>query len=157
MKKYKHIAQQLQRWQKYGIAKGIIFLLKEEMRSRGLDFDEWLYEYGNGYKEHRVTFVVPTPSAIREVLDYPYFEYDGDYWYIDMIHFDDELQVHLMGYDNKKSWTNGGWHTVREGLNLNDTMVLYEYINDRKSNLIILDKDNSDKYNSTGALDVGMF
>lgn len=157
MKKYQHITQQLQQWEKYGIAKGIIKMLKDEMRSRGLAFNDWLYKYENGHEKYRVTFVIPTPSNIREVLDYPYFEYDGDLWYIDMIHFDDELQVHFMGYDNKKDWTNGMWHTVRESLNLNDTMVLFEYINSRINSLIVLDKDDADKYNSTGALDVGLF
>lgn len=157
MKKYMHIGKRLARWQKYGIAEGVIFMLKDHIRSLGRSLDEWLYQYDNGYKEHRVTFVIPTPSDIKQVLDYPYFEYDGDIWYVDMIHFDDELQVHLMGCFDKKSWTNGGWHTVREGLNLEDTMVLYEYVSNSLNSLIILDKEDADKYNSTGALDVGMF
>lgn len=157
MKKYKHVAHEIAKWEKYGIAKGIMFMLKEQIRSLGRNMNEWLYQYDNGYKEYKVTFVIPTPSNIRQVLDYPYFEYNGYIWYIDMIHFDDELQVHLMGYDNQKDWTNGGWHTVREGLNLNDTMVLYEYIKNQINNLILLEKEDSDKYNTTGALDVGMF
>lgn len=155
MKKYKHISHQIAVWQKYGIQKGIIFMLKEKMRKDNLDIKEWKKEY-NGFSETAVTFIVPTPSDKNKVLDYPYFEYNGRLWYIDMIHFDDELQVHFMGCIGRDCWENGGWHTVREALNFDDTMLLYEYINDRLEDLMILSADSSDKYNSTGALDVGI-
>lgn len=152
MKKYKYTSQQIANWQRYGIQKGIMFMLKDVMRKHGLDANEWM-------KKHNcesVAFVIPTPSNKSMVLDYPYFEYNGSLWYIDMILFDDETQIHLMGCINRKHWENGGWHTVREALSLADTMVLYEYIEERLEDLILLDADSSDQYNLTGALDVGL-
>lgn len=164
MRKYAFVANQIATWEKYGIAKGIISMLKNEIRSRCRDIKDWeeVHRF-NGYelRETTVKFIIPTPATIREVLDYPTFEYNGKMWYIDMICFNDELQVHLMSFsrnENKERiWQNGYWHTVREGLNLNDTMVLYEYISDNISSLILLEKDEQDKYDSTGALGVGIF
>lgn len=151
-----NIAGKIAYWEKIGICKGIIHMLKDKLRIGGMDINDWKYEYNNGYKEYRVTFIIPTPEDHCKVLNYPMFEYNGTPWYIDMIHFDDELQVHLMGNIRKcrgeYQWLNGGWHTVREGLSLNDTMALYEYIDNRFLELTVLSKDDSDMFNETGAL-----
>lgn len=151
------VAGRIAYWEKMGIANGIIRMLKDKLRNNKLDINDWLYEYGNEYKEYRVSFIIPTPNNKNELLfKYPAFHYNDCFWYIDMIHFDDELQVHFMGLGQRgKPCENGGWHCVREALNLNDMMALYEYIDDRIDDLIVLPKNDSDKYNTSGALGIG--
>ena len=176
MKKYqstfpgygRSVAGRVAYYQKMGVAQGIIVMIKHHMRNSNMNIEDWKYsvDIGNGKSMEclGVTGVIPTPDDRRELFDYPVFKYDGKYGYIDMLHFDtSELQFHIMFYDktsenfrkgNTKVTKNGGWHTVREGLTLEDTCTLFEYIEDRIKDLIILSPSDSDKYNSTGALGV---
>ena len=178
MKKYNHcfpvygqsIAGRVAYFQKMGVAQGIIQGIRHLMFNNKMDIDDWKYpiDIGNGktIQGLAISIVIPTPADRKELCDYPMFEYCGKYGYIDMIHFDNsELQFHIMFYDktpeefrkgNTKSFNNGGWHTVREGLSLEDTITLFEYVEDRMKELIILSPEEGNKYNSTGALGVGL-
>lgn len=153
------IADRVMYWQKMGVAKGIINLIKHKMSRLGMNLDDWVVHYNiddvHNYKELHVTVVVPTPDNVRILYEvgYPLFHYWKDHGVIDMVHFDDELQFHFMTYDRENGvWVNKGWHTVREGLDLQETCLLYEYLDDRLGELRILSKGDSDMYNSTGAL-----
>lgn len=170
MKKYQHcfpcygqsVAGRIAYLEKMGVANGVIDEIKRLMRNKGMSLNDWKssFDIGNGkmLEETLVTVVVPTPYDIKELLHgYPTFEYCGKRGYIDMIHFGGELQVHFMFYNREeKVFENGGWHTVRESLNLEDTCTLYEYVEDRLEELVILSLEDKDKYNSTGALGIGI-
>jgi hypothetical protein len=164
------VAGRVAYYQKMGVAQGIITMLKHHMRNEHMDIKNWKFsiDIGNGKSMEclAVTVVIPTPDDMRELFDYPVFKHDGKYGYIDMIYFDtSELQFHIMFYDktsedfrkgDTKVTKNGGWHTVREGLTLEDTCTLFEYIEDRIEDLIILSPEDGDKHNSTGALGIGI-
>lgn len=159
------VAGRIAYYQKMGVAQGIMVMWKHHMNHK---LDDWKYsvEIGNGESMEclAVTAVIPTPDDMKELFDYPSFEYNGKRGYIDMIHMNSsELQFHIMFYDRgennfrkglTKTFINGGWHTVREGLNLEDTCTLFEYVEDRLKELIILSPEDGSKYNSTGALGV---
>lgn len=147
-------------YQKMGVSSGIKEIVLNMVRNEGLDISDWKKEYHVGektIKQLELTLVIPTPNN-SDILDYPHFEYNGKSGYIDMIHFDTtETQFHIMYWDYKTdTFTNGGWHTVREGLSLEDTCLLFEYVEDRLNDMVILTPDNTDKYNSTGALGIGL-
>lgn len=157
MEKGMYITAQIAKWEKYGIAEGIGFTLRDRIRALGRKMSEWSVELEfNGYthKYHEITFVVPTPEDIKLALDLPHFFYCGSVVWIDMINFNDEINVHFMEYNKSDKWTNKGWHTVQESLSLEDTMVLYEYILNQINNMFPLEKEDSDKYNITGAIGV---
>lgn len=148
-------------YQKMGVSSGIREMILMKMHSQKLDISNWKREYHVGnksIKQLELTVVVPTPNATNIVCDYPSFVYNKRAGYIDMIHFDDsETQFHIMFLDHENdTFTNGYWHTVREGLNLEDTCLLFEYIEDRLDDLIILAPEDNGKYNATGALGVGI-
>jgi hypothetical protein len=164
------IAGRVAYYQKMGVAQGIIQNIRLHMLNNKMDIDDWKYpiNIGNGktLQGLAVTIVIPTPADRKELHDYPIFDYRGKYGYIDMIHFDNsELQFHIMFYNKSpeefrkgdtKSFENGYWHTVREGLTLEDTITLFEYVEDRMKDLIILPPEDATKYNATGALGVGL-
>lgn len=144
--------------QKMGVANGIIEMLRREMRNRDLNLEDWKESEafsGISMTFTKVTVVIPTQE--HDWLDdiCPIFNYNGKIGLIDMLHFGGELQFHIMLYDREStSWKNGYWHTVREGLTLEQTCTLFEYIEDVVKNLIILPLAENGKYNSTGALGI---
>lgn len=162
------VAGRIAYYQKVGVAQGIITMLKHEMMNRKLDIQDWKYsidcDKGITIECLAVTIVIPTPDDRKELFDYPTFEYSGKRGFIDMIHFDSsELQFHIMFYDktpeefrrgDTKSFRNGLWHTVRECLSLEDTCTLFEYVEDRIHELIVLSPEDGPKYNNTGSLGV---
>lgn len=166
MKKYNNcfpcygqsVAGRIAYHQKMGVANGIIKMLKHEMRSRDLKLEDWQEsETFNGVSITftNITMVIPTQEHDWVNGKCPIFNYKDKIGLIDMLHFDDELQFHIMLYDREsKSYKNGYWHTVRECLTLEQTCTLFEYIEDVVKNLIILPLAESDKYNSTGALGI---
>lgn len=152
------IASRIVYLQKMGIANGIMFEIKEELRGRKLNLNDWKHTevIGNhSVTDLTLTVVFPTPSDYKELFDYPWFYYYAGRGIIDMLNVNDELSFHIMLFEHeKREFINGGWHTVREGLSLEDTCTLFEYVEDRKHELIVLSPDEHDKYNSTGALGV---
>ena len=162
------LAGRIAYYQKMGVAQGIINMVKHEMMSRKLHIQDWKYLIncgnGNTLEGLAITIIIPTPDDMKNLFDYPTFEYNGNRGYIDMIHIDSsELQFHIMLYDRgddnfrkglTKTFINKGWHTVRECLSLEDTCTLFEYVEDKQQELIILPPEESDKYNSTGALGI---
>ena len=144
--------------QKMGVAQGIISMLKHEMKNREMKLEDWQESEtfnGTTITYTKVTVVIPTKE--HDWLDgiCPTFNYNGKIGLIDMLHFGGELQFHIMLYDREsKLWKNGYWHTVRECLTLEQTCTLFEYIENRQQELIILPPEEIDKYNSTGALGV---
>ena len=166
MKKYYHawtcygqsVAGRIAYHQKMGVAKGIISMLKDEVKNRQLNLHDW--EHKETFNNVELTFfcmnvVIPTPANYKELRHYPAFTYDGKLGVIDMLSVQSELDFHIMLFDYKKNeFVNGGWHTVRECLSLEDTCTLFEYVEDRQQELVILSSEESDKYNSTGALGV---
>lgn len=128
--------------QKMGVMRGIMREIMHHMRD--IPFTD-------------MTLVVPTTGSYTEIVEkYPSFEYNGERGYIDMLNIsDNELSFHIMLIDcDNKAFTNGRWHTVREGLNLEDTCTLFEYVEDRMEQLVPLSPDNKDSFNETGALNV---
>ena len=168
MKKYYHtwacygqsVASRIAYHQKMGVAQGVLNMVKHEARNRELDLHKW--ETTEVFGDTKLTFfnmivVIPTPSHYKELQDYPMFHYNGKLGVIDMLSIQGELSFHIMLFDfEKKEFVNGYWHTIREGLSLEDTCTLFEYIEDRQQELIILPSEDSNKYNSTGALGIGI-
>ena len=166
MKKYYHtwtcygqsVAGRIAYHQKMGVAQGILNMVKHEARNRELDLHKW--ETTEVFGEKELTFfnmivVIPTPSDYKELQEYPMFTYNGKLGVIDMLSVQSELSFHIMLFDyEKKEFINGYWHTVRECLSLEDTCTLFEYVEDRQQELVILSSEDSDKYNSTGALGI---
>lgn len=128
--------------QKMGVANGIIQRLKLEMRDRKMNLSDWRESIS--FKGATMTFVNVTiviPANEENWLDgkCPIFEYESKIGLIDMLHFDDELSFHIMLYNSKtKSYKNGGWHTVRECLTLEQTCTLFEYVEDVIKEIIVL-------------------
>lgn len=167
MKKYQNsflcygqsVAGRIAYCEKMGVANGIINNIKRRMKNEGLDLKDWKYSFdiGNGktLETMKITVVIPTQEGDWLDGKCPTFYYDNKLGLIDMLCFNDELQFHIMLYDREtKSYKNGYWHTVRECLTLEQTCTLFEYIDDCLNDLIILSLEDSDKYNSTGALGV---
>lgn len=168
MKKYYHtwtcygqsVAGRIAYHQKMGVAQGILNMVKHSARNKKLDLHDW--ETKQDFNGTELTFfsmtaVIPTPADYKELYDYPAFTYNGKLGAIDMINIQSELQFHIMVFDyDKKEFVNGHWHTVRECLSLEDTCTLFEYIEDRLEDLIILSLEDTGKYNSTGALGIGI-
>lgn len=168
MKKYNHtwacygqsVASRIAYHQKMGVAQGVLNMVKHEAENRELDLHKW--ETKQDFNGTELTFfsmtaVIPTPADYKELHDYPAFTYNGKLGVIDMINIQSELQFHIMLFDyEKKEFINGYWHTVRESLSLEDTCTLFEYVEDRQQELIILPSEDSNKYNSTGALGIGI-
>lgn len=150
-------------WQKMGVAKGImegIYWLMYDQKKKLSDWDEVIdVENGHSIKERQIVVVIPTSSVFKDIFEgeYPVLHYMGKPCIIDMLCLGTELQVHMMMVDYKNGkFTNGFWHSVRESLDLQDTCVLFEYVGDKLKDLIILPKEEKDKYNATGALGVGI-
>lgn len=138
------IAGQIAYYEKMGVAQGIISRI---LNSRNLKIKD--------LPDSPIQIIIPTPETIEQCLDFPTFEYYGKRGYIDMIDIQDELCFHIMFYNRTyDSFINGLWHSVREGLNLEDTCTLFEYVVDRLDDLIILSPEYIGKYNETGALGV---
>jgi len=170
MKKYNWIfrcygqstASKIAYYQKMGIAQGICKMLLNVLDNKNLklsDFKETFEVNGHQLETKCIAAVIPSPEKYSGYLDseYPWFEYNGKHGVIDMLHYNSELSFHFMCFDyDTKKFENGGWHTIRECLNLEDTITLFEYVEDRQKDLIILPKEEYDKYNSAGALGVGM-
>lgn len=147
--------------QKMGVAKGIVDMLKSEIRSKGLELKNWIkkYQFNNTeINELCVTVIIPTQEDDWLHGKCPTFRYGDKFGLIDMLHFDThELSFHIMMYDREtKSYKNGFWHTVREGLNLEQTCTLFEYVDDVVKTLVILPVSEHDKYYKTGALGVNL-
>lgn len=155
-------ASKIAYYQKMGIAQGIYKMLREALDYHKFDIKDYTKSYevnGHHLEEKCITVVIPSPKDYDGYLDseYPWFEYNGKHGVIDMLFYNSELSFHFMSFDyDTKTFKNEGWHTVRECLNLEDTITLFEYIEDRQKDLIILPIEESNKYNSTGALGVGM-
>ena len=168
MKKYQNsfpcygqsVAGRIAYLQKMGVASGIIDDIKRRMKNDGLELDNWKTETKFGdftLTETKVTVVIPTQEKDWFDGKCPTFTYNGKIGLIDMLHFGGELQFHIMLYDREtKSYKNGYWHTVREGLTLEQTCTLFEYVTDVLDELIILPLEDYEKYNSTGALGVNV-
>lgn len=168
MKKYRNlfpcygqsVAGRIVYHQKMGVAQGIINMVKHEARNRKLDLHKWETTGVFGGKEltfFNMIVVIPTSSNHEELEECPLFTYNSKLGVIDMLSVQGELSFHIMLFDyKKKEFINGHWHTVRECLSLEDTCTLFEYIEDRQRELIILPSEESNKYNSTGALGIGM-
>lgn len=143
-------------YQKMGVVNGIIGILKDEMRRRGLNIKNWTDELtvnGVTVGQTSVTMIIPTREDDWINDRCPVFEYDNEICVVDMIYFSDELSVHLMAWHGMtKTYKNRFWHTVREGLTLEQTCTLFEYISDVVKDLIVLPSSAADKYNATGAL-----
>lgn len=158
------VAGRINYHQKMGVAGGIIEMLKREMYNRGLRLEDWQEtitvgsETGNKqfkYTQTKVTMVIPTQDHDWLEGKCPTFNYQGKIGLIDMLHFNSELQFHIMLYDREsKTYKNGHWHTVRECLTLEQTCTLFEYVEDVIRDLIVLSLAENEKYNSTGALGV---
>ena len=168
MKKYYHtwtcygqsVAGRIAYHQKMGVAQGILNMVRHEAENRKLDLHKWETTEVFGGKEltfFNMIVVIPTPSNYKELKEYPLFTYNSKLGVIDMLDVQGELSFHIMLFDyEKKEFINGHWHTVRECLSLEDTCTLFEYIEDRQKELIILPSEESNKYNSAGALGIGI-
>jgi hypothetical protein len=154
------VAGRIAYYQKMGVAHGVLNMVKHEAINRKLDLHKWETTEVFGEKELKffsMTVVIPTPSDYKELLEYPMFTYNGKSGVIDMLNIQDELSFHIMLFDyKKKEFINGYWHSVREGLSLEDTCTLFEYVEDRQQELVILPFGESGKYNSTGTLGIGI-
>ena len=155
------VASRVAYWQKMGVARGIISEIKSKMRRNSQDSRDWEVSlevpHAPQLSELSITVVIPTPEDRYESLKYPHFALSGKRMLIDMLHINSELQVHMMDYDREtESFKNVGWHTVRECISLEDTCTLFEYIEDRIEDLIILPPEDTEKYYATGALGVGI-
>lgn len=148
--------------QKMGVAQGIYKILREVLDYHKLDIKDYTKSYeanGHHLEEKCITVVIPSPESYDGYFDndYPWFIYRGNRGVIDMLYYNGELSFHFMEFNHDtKTFKNGYWHTVREGLTLDDTVLLYEYVEDRAKDLIVLPLEESDKYNATGALGVGI-
>ena len=148
--------------QKMGVAQGIYKMLREVLNYHKLDIKDYTKSYdinGHRLEEKNITVVIPSPDTFKGYCDkdYPWFHLHGKKGVIDMLHYNSELQFHFMWYDrDAKTFKNEGWHTVRESMSLEDVVTLYEYVEDVAKDLIVLPMEESDKYNATGALGVGI-
>lgn len=154
-------ASRIHYWEKMGIANGIKDMIHWHMYGKNMKLSDWSYtvDLGNGHTMecNHITVVIPTETGKYFDGIYPVFYHNGKPHYIDMLCLSSELQIHLMRYNyDTEKFTNAYWHTVREWLTLEQTATLFEYIEDRLEDLIILPKDEGDKYNSTGALNVSI-
>ena len=169
MKKYCHtwtcygqsVAGRIAYHEKMGVAQGVITMIKHFVSfNMESDLHDWeTKESFNGVELtfFNMTVVIPTPANYKELHDYPAFTFNGKLGIIDMLNIQSELQFHIMVFDyEKKTFLNSHWHTVRECLSLEDTCTLFEYIEDRLEDLIILAPEDKNKYNSTGALGIGI-
>lgn len=168
MKKYNHtypcygqsVAGRIAYYQKMGVAQGISNIVKHVARKKKLNLHDW--ETKETFNNIEVTLfsmtaIIPTPADYKEIGNFPVFTYFDKRGVIDMINVQDELQFHIMIFDyEKKEFINGYWHTIRESMSLEDTCTLFEYIEDRFDDIIILSPEERGKYNSTGALGVGI-
>ena len=155
-------ASKIAYYQKIGIAQGIYKMLLDVLDIKKLklsDFKETFEANGHQLETKCITVVIPSPEKYSDYFEdgYPWFDSNGKNGVIDMLCYNSELSFHFMSFDyDTKTFKNEGWHTVRECLNLEGVITLFEYIEDRQKDLIILPIEESNKYNSTGALGVGM-
>ena len=169
MKKYSYhcpsqgqsLASRIAYYEKAGIALGINKTIKREAEDRGLSLDNWqkrtiMPDTGLEISHFNMVVVVSTPNSYKELRNYPMFTYDGNVGYIDMLCVQSNaLQFHIMLYDFEyDTFTNGKWHFVPGNLSLDDVCTLFEYVEDRIHELIILSSKDSDLFNNTGALGV---
>lgn len=155
------VASRIAYYQKMGVAQGIMNGIKHSIRDINGNLDRWTetIELPKGtIKQCNLTVIIPTPSSEdHDLLEIPLFTCRGKVGFIDMLHISNELSFHIMLYDyidHKRIITNGGWHTVREELSLEDTCTLFEYVGDRLQYLTALSPEDCTKYNGTGALGV---
>lgn len=145
--------------QKMGVAKGIADIVVNKMKSKGLDVKDYMHVFNvddHGFEERRITAVIPTGKYDWVNDKCPVFRCGVNApGVVDMILVDDtEIQFHIMYYTPGGIYSNGGWHTVRECMTLEETCTLYEYVDDRLDELVFLRPSDSEKYNSTGTIDV---
>lgn len=130
-------------YQKMGVAKGAIESLKQAIAEHGINpNDESFkrhYTVGNNKISETIVYVeLPKRNWLEH--ECPIFHSYGDSGVIDKLRFDDELQFHLVGTKGE----NLGWRTVREGFDLQNTCVLYEYIQDVSDELVFYGPVNED-------------
>lgn len=174
MKKYSYhcpsqgqsLASRIAYYEKVGIAQGINKIIKRETEDRGLSLDNWqkkIIMSDTGMPDTEVEIphfsmvvIIPTPNNYKELRNYPMFTYNGNVGYIDMLCVQSSnLQFHIMLYDfEHDTFANGKWHFVAGNLSLDDVCTLFEYVEDRIHELIILSSKDSDMFNNTGALGV---
>lgn len=117
-------------YQKYGVAQGISIMLKRAIQNRGLDlesFKEPIDLGGTTIHEYRINVVLPNKDWLEG--ECPIFTNGKKFGIIDKLRIGGELSYHINYYENKQ-YVNGNWHTVREGLTLEQTCTLFEYIED---------------------------
>lgn len=139
-------------WQKMGVALGIVDEIKILMRNRDISTKRYITKYDGLV----VPVIIPTKEDAWFNNECPVFSCDDGFGIIDMLSIHEtDMSFHLMIYDSvKKSFRNGLWHTVREGLTLEQTVTLYEYVVNSIDDLIILAPEDRDKYNESGAIGV---
>lgn len=133
-------------------------MIKSHVKSKGFNLEDFTESYsfnGASFKELKLTVIIPTPKDLCEILstDIPHFHYYNHWGFIDMLCVDDELQFHFMEVKDHEL-TNCGWHTVREGLSLEETRMLYEYVSNIIGSLVVIPHDYDNAFNVTGALGV---
>ena len=154
------IAGRINYFQKMGVAKGIADIVTHKMESEGLNIKDYIdvYEGFNGctFKQLHITAIIPTGKYDWIHGKCPVFRCGANApGVVDMILVDDtEIQFHIMYYTPGGIYSNGGWHTVRECMTLEETCTLYEYVDDRLDELVFLRLSDSEKYDSTGTIDV---
>lgn len=139
-------------WQKMGVAQGIHNMILDILRDKKLDLDDFktYWEFnGRVFEETYIRVTLPAPVIFGDCNnhEYPWFTYDGKRGIIDMLHYNSELQFHFVAYDfDTNEFKSDGWHTVREGLSLEDTITLFEFVEDRKKDISVLPVDEDKKY-----------
>ena len=135
-------------YQKMGVAQGIISMLYDEMKKEKKSLKDYTKVIWKNCEETvtetKVCIGLPvTPIKTKDWLredKYPVFETNVGARIIDQLAFGSELQFHSLIYKYKtKEYIDGGWHTVRECLTLEQTCTLFEWVEDVINNTEILE------------------
>lgn len=151
MKKYSggiyggSVAARLVYFQKMGVDQAICNMIKDKARKiADLSCWEKKYEFPKGVlTQLEITAIVPHPSDVHELFDkdFPHFCYGGAWGIIDRIHVDKcSTQFRFIPVVDRE-FGDASWHTVREGLDLQDTCLLYEFIDDVIDDIVVLEPD----------------
>jgi len=151
------ISSEISRWEQYGLYHGIMSVIKSEVELKGFDLKDFIGKYDfNGSTIHQLELkvIIPTSSDLHKIVcEVPHFHYYNHWGYIDMLYVDDELQFHFMEVKDGEL-VNCGWHTVREGLTIEETRLLFEYVMQMRHKLIVVPHEMNDAFDKSGALDI---
>lgn len=132
-------ASRIAYWQKMGIGLGIKELIERyvywELKFKKADFIKSESIDGKNYSFYQCWLRVTRPKSIDLAIEglCPSFTCkDGSVGFLDeLVIGDSEIQYKLTKYiHDTDEYISDGWRTLREGLNIMDAALLFEYIED---------------------------